>query len=139
MNSQLGAGGDQRADLHPSGNYLGVVVAILFLVNFVNYMDRMVLSVVIEPIRHELGLSDLQIGLLTGFAFAIFYGTAGLGISWLADRYNRKRIIAISLLAWSLMTAITGAAQNFWHLFLARIGVWGRGVRCHPGFSFDHR
>ncbi len=121
--SQLGAGNDRSADFNPSGNYLGVVVAVLFLVNFVNYMDRMVLSVVIEPIRHELGLSDVQIGLLTGFAFAIFYGTAGLGISWLADRYNRKRIIALSLVAWSIMTAVTGAAQSFWHLFLARIGV----------------
>ena len=98
LNSQFGANAGRSANFNPSGNYLGVVVAILFLVNFVNYMDRMVLSVVIEPIRHELGLSDVQIGLLTGFAFAIFYGTAGLGISWLADRYNRKRIIAISLL-----------------------------------------
>jgi len=107
----------------PTRAYLTFVVVALFLVNFVNYMDRMVLSVVIEPIKGELGLSDTQIGLLTGLAFAIFYGSAGLFIAWLADRFNRKLIITVSMLAWSVMTAITGAAQNFWHLFIVRIGV----------------
>ena len=108
---------------HQTSRYLTFVVVALFLVNFVNYMDRMVLSVVIEPIKAELELSDTQIGLLTGLAFAIFYGTAGLFIAWVADRYNRKVILTVSMLAWSVMTAITGLAQNFWHLFMARIGV----------------
>lgn len=114
---------DQTAVNKPTRAYLTFVVVALFLVNFVNYMDRMVLSVVIEPIKGELGLSDTQIGLLTGLAFAIFYGSAGLFIAWLADRFNRKLIITVSMLAWSVMTAVTGAAQNFWHLFIARIGV----------------
>ncbi|MCS5573226.1 MAG: MFS transporter, partial [Pseudomonadales bacterium] len=90
---------------HQTSRYLTFVVVALFLVNFVNYMDRMVLSVVIEPIKAELELSDTQIGLLTGLAFAIFYGTAGLFIAWLADRYNRKVILTVSMLAWSVMTA----------------------------------
>lgn len=111
------------AAAQPSRTYLGCAVAILFLVNFVNYMDRMVLSAVIAPIQEEFGLSRTQLGMLTGLAFAVFYGTAGLGIAWLADRFNRKLIITCSMLAWSLMTALTGAAQNFWHLFLVRIGV----------------
>ena len=115
--------GHTPSTARPSNVQLALVIGVLFLVNFVNYMDRMVLSVVIEPMRHEIGLSDVEIGMLTGFAFALFYGTAGIGISWLADRYNRKRIIALSMVAWSLMTAVTGAAQNFWQLFLARIGV----------------
>ena len=114
---------DQTTVNKPTRAYLTFVVVALFLVNFVNYMDRMVLSVVIEPIKGELGLSDTQIGLLTGLAFAIFYGSAGLFIAWLADRFNRKLIITVSMLAWSVMTAVTGAAQNFWHLFIARIGV----------------
>jgi len=113
---------DQQAERH-SRAYLTFVIVALFLVNFVNYMDRMVLSVVIEPIKGELGLSDTQIGLFTGLAFAIFYGSAGLFIAWLADRFNRKLILTVSMLAWSVMTAITGAAQNFWQLFIARIGV----------------
>jgi len=74
-------------------------------------------------IKTDLGLSDTQLGLLTGFAFAIFYVTLGLPIARFADRNNRKNIVAISLTVWSAMTAISGFALNYWHLLLARIGV----------------
>jgi len=103
--------------------YLRYALTLLALANLINYMDRMIFSVVLEQIKHEFVLSDTQIGLLAGFAFAIFFATFGLVIARLADRYDRTRIIALSILVWSAVTALTGAAQNFWQLFLARIGV----------------
>jgi len=106
-----------------SSAYLVVAVGVLFLVNVVNYTDRMVLSVLIEPIKAEFALSDTQIGVLTGFAFAIFYAIAGVGVARLADRVNRIRLISVLLVVWSAMTALTATAGSFWHLFAARIGV----------------
>lgn len=106
-----------------TSGYLHYALAILALTNLVNYMDRMILAVVIEPIKKELVLTDTQIGLLAGFAFAIFYASFGLVIARVADRASRTRIIAVSMLAWSGITVLTGAAQNFWQLFVARIGV----------------
>ena len=117
----VSANGSQT-ELFTSG-YLVVALAILFMVNVVNYTDRMVLSVLIEPIKAEFMLSDTQIGFLTGFAFAICYAIAGVGLARLADRTNRVKLISVLLVTWSVMTALTAAAQNFWHLFAARIGV----------------
>jgi len=108
---------------HFTSEYLMVALAILFMVNVVNYTDRMVLSVLIEPIKAEFTLSDTQIGFLTGFAFAIFYAIAGVALARRADRTNRVKLISVLLVTWSAMTALTAAAQNFWHLFAARIGV----------------
>ena len=106
-----------------SRSYLGYAMALLFLVNVVNYMDRAIIGVLIEPMRADLGLSDTQIGLMTGVSFALFYAIAGVYLAHLADIRNRTRIIALSLVAWSLMTALTGAAQNVWQLMIARMGV----------------
>ncbi|MBX3594205.1 MAG: MFS transporter [Sphingomonas sp.] len=86
-------------------------------------MDRQILAILQEDIRGELLLSDTQLGLLAGFAFAIFYATLGLPVARLADRGNRVNIIAIALTLWSAMTALCGLAQNFVQLLLARIGV----------------
>jgi len=108
---------------HFTSGYLMVALAILFMVNVVNYTDRMVLSVLIEPIKAEFTLSDTQIGFLTGFAFAIFYAIAGVALARRADRTNRVKLISVLLVTWSAMTALTAAAQNFWYLFAARIGV----------------
>ncbi len=110
--------------------YQWYALALLAVANFINYMDRMILSVVLEDVKVEFALSDTQLGLLAGFAFAIFYGTVGIFIARLADRTNRTRIVAISMLLWSGVTAATGAVQNFWQLFLARvaIGVGEAGV-----------
>ena len=88
-----------------------------------NFIDRQILVILQESIKNDLGLSDTQLGLLTGFAFAIFYVTLGIPIARLADRSNRKRIIAISLAVWSIMTVLSGRAMNFVQLLLARIGV----------------
>jgi predicted MFS family arabinose efflux permease len=106
-----------------SKGYLNYAMGVLCLVNAVNYTDRMVLSIVVEPIKAELALSDTEIGLLTGFSFAIFYGLAGLFIAKLADVGDRRIILSVAIAIWSVMTALTGLAQNFLYLFLARIGV----------------
>jgi MFS family permease len=96
---------------------------LLTLTYFFSYMDRQILSILLEPIRADLKLSDTQLGLLTGLAFALFYATLGIPVARLADRGNRRNIVAISLTVWSLFTAICGLAQNFVQLLLARIGV----------------
>lgn len=99
------------------------VLFVMTLVYAINIADRYVVSTLIEPIRMELGLTDAGVGFLTGVALAIFYVTAGIPLGVLADRANRRNMIALSLAAWSAMTGLCGVAQNFWQLLLARIGV----------------
>ncbi|MEM6699833.1 MAG: MFS transporter [Bacteroidota bacterium] len=106
-----------------SRSYRRYVLFILTGVYTFNFIDRQILVILQEPIKAELGLSDTQLGLLTGLAFAVLYVTLGLPIARYADRSNRKNIISISLMIWSAMTAISGLAQNFIQLLLARIGV----------------
>jgi len=96
---------------------------LLTAVYTINIADRFVMSTLIEPIKAEFALSDTAVGLLTGAALAIFYVSAGIPLGLLADRWNRKRMIAIALGAWSVLTGLCGLAQNFWHLLLLRIGV----------------
>ena len=88
-----------------------------------NYVDRFVLSILIEPIRSELRLSDLQIGILTGAAFALFYSGLALPLARLAERGNRIGILSVSLLLWSLATALCGAVRGFAGLLAARVLV----------------
>jgi predicted MFS family arabinose efflux permease len=98
-------------------------LGLLTLVYSFNFIDRQLLSILQEAIKAELLLSDSQLGLLTGFAFAVFYVTAGIPIARWADRSNRRDIVALSIFIWSFMTAISGAVQNYLQLVLARIGV----------------
>ena len=98
-------------------------LGILTLVYTFNFIDRQLLSILQEAIKTELLLTDAQLGLLTGFAFAMFYVTAGVPIARLADRSNRRNIVAASVGLWSFMTAISGFVQNYAQLLLARIGV----------------
>lgn len=95
----------------------------LMIVYTFNFIDRQILVIIQEPIRNELGLSDTQLGLMTGLTFALFYVILGLPIARLADHSNRRNIVALSLTVWSGMTALSGFAQNFGQLLLARIGV----------------
>jgi predicted MFS family arabinose efflux permease len=88
-----------------------------------NFIDRQLLAILQEPIKLELSLSDSQLGLLTGFAFALFYVIAGIPIARWADRSNRRNIISLSLGLWSLMTAVSGLTHNFIQLLAARVGV----------------
>ncbi len=106
-----------------SPGYANYVLATLFLVYVINFIDRQVLSVFITPIKEEFGVSDTFMGFLVGFAFALFYTIAGIPIARWADRGNRRTIIAIGLTVWSGMTVASGLARNFFQLALARIGV----------------
>ena len=96
---------------------------LLMTVYSANFIDRQLLSILQEPIKIELNLSDGQLGVLTGVSFAFFYVLAGIPIARYADRGNRRNVIAYSVGVWSLMTAVSGAALNYFHLLLARIGV----------------
>lgn len=106
-----------------SSNYKWFVLGILTLVYTFNFIDRQILVILQEPIKADLGLSDTQLGLLTGFSFAVVYVTAGIPIAWLADRSNRRNIVAASLGIFSVMTAVSGMVQNYTQLLLARLGV----------------
>jgi predicted MFS family arabinose efflux permease len=99
------------------------VLGILMLVYALNIADRFVMSTLIEPIKADLKLSDFSIGFLTGTALAIFYVTAGLPLAYLADRVNRRSLVAAAVAAWSILTACCGVAQNYWQLLVARVGV----------------
>jgi len=88
-----------------------------------NFIDRQILVIIQQPIKLEMGLSDTQLGLLSGFAFALVYITAGIPIAYWADRGNRRSIIALAVAVWSGMTALSGLAQNYSHLLMARVGV----------------
>lgn len=99
------------------------VMLILLLAYIFNFIDRQIIGILAVPIKTELGLSDRELGLMGGLAFALFYTGLGIPIAWLADRRNRVTIIAVSLGLWSAFTALCGLAQNFWQLFLARMGV----------------
>ena len=101
----------------------GFVLGILMIVFAINFMDRQLLAMLIEPIKKDLQLSDGSVGLLYGFTFTVFYSAFGIPIARLADRSNRVRIIAHSVLLFSLMTALCGAAGTYLQLLLARIGV----------------
>jgi predicted MFS family arabinose efflux permease len=99
------------------------VLAVLTLTYTFNHVDRQILVILLEPIKAEFGLSDGQVGWLTGLSFAAFYATLGIPVAMWADRGNRRNIISLALALWSAMTALSGLAQNFWHLLLARMGV----------------
>ena len=115
-----------------STRYRWTVLVMLTLVYTFNFIDRQILVILQEPIKAELGLSDAQLGLLTGFSFALVYVTAGIPIAWLADRSNRRNIVAASLAFWSLMTALSGLVQNYGQLLAARIGVGVGEAGCSP-------
>ena len=112
--------------------YTGYVLAILGLISFFNYADRMVLSILLQPIKTDLGLSDTQLGLLSGLAFALFYGSLGIPLARLADRKSRVVLLTGAITVWSLMTALCGLVQNFVQLLLARIGVGVGEAGCVP-------
>lgn len=100
-----------------------LALAILLAVYCFNFIDRTIVSILQEPLKQELRLSDTQLGLISGTAFALFYSTLGVPIARIAERVDRPRIIAIALATWSLMTMLCGFATNFLQLFLCRVGV----------------
>ena len=104
-------------------NYRKYALGILLVGYIINFVDRSILSLLLEPIKLELALSDSQLGFLGGLAFAVFYTFLGIPIAALADRRSRVKILAVSMVIWSAMTAVCGLANNFLTLLLARIGV----------------
>jgi MFS family permease len=111
------------------------VLLMTVMVYTLSIADRYVISTVLEPIRLELQLSDSGIAFLTGVSLAIFYVLFGFPLSWLIDRYSRRHIITVSVIVWSAMTTLTGLAQSYWHLLVARIGVGIGEAGGTPGAS----
>lgn len=103
--------------------YPWVVVTILLVAYVFSFVDRQILNLLVGPIRRDLGINDTQMSLLMGFSFAIFYTILGIPLGRLADRWNRRNLIAGGVVVWSAMTALCGLASSYWQLFLARIGV----------------
>ncbi len=98
-------------------------LALLALVYIFSYIDRQVVAILIEPIKSEFGASDTEMGLLTGLAFGLLYAALGVPVGKLADRKNRRAIVAVACGLWSLATVACGFATNFWQLLLARMSV----------------
>jgi predicted MFS family arabinose efflux permease len=104
-------------------SYRYYVLTVLTLTSMFSIVDRLILSILLQDIKTEFQFTDQQIGLITGLAFTLFYVIFSIPFGWIADRKNRKTMIAICLAAWSAMTASHAAAIGFWSLFLCRIGV----------------
>ncbi|HEX5380175.1 MAG TPA: MFS transporter [Phenylobacterium sp.] len=115
-----------------SDGYRKYALVVLLLVYTVNFLDRQVVTILAEPIKNDLHIADWQIGLMTGFAFAVFYTVLGLPIARLAESFNRVWIIGGSLTVWSGFTILCGQAGNFVQLVMARIGVGIGEAGCTP-------
>ena len=119
-----------------SNAYRAYVLGILVLVYTFNFIDRQIVGILAIPIKEDLGLTDTQLGLMGGLAFALLYTTLAIPIAMLADRWSRTWIMTGALVVWSGMTAVCGMAQNFWQLFLARVGVGiGEAGGVAPAYS----
>ena len=106
-----------------SATYAWYVVGVLNLANISALVDRRVLTLMVEPLKQDFGISDVQVSLLIGISFSLFYTILGIPLARLADAGNRRNIIAVSIALWSLFTAICGMTKNYLQLFSARIGV----------------
>lgn len=113
---------DPSADW-PRPAYSWYAVGVLLLAYTLSFVDRMILSLLVAPIRAALDISDTEVSLLIGLAFALFYTLLGLPIAWIADRWNRRNLIVSGVALWSAMTAACGFAGSYATLFLARMGV----------------
>lgn len=113
---------DEERD-YPGRLYAWGVVAILVATAVVSYTDRQVLSLLVDPIRRDLGISDVQVSLLLGTAFAVIYGVAGIPFGWLADRMSRRNLIFAGVVLWGIGTLACGRSGSFDQLFAARIIV----------------
>jgi len=115
-----------------SPEYTRYALGLLVVVYIFNFIDRSILSILLESIKEEFQVSDTYLGFLSGIAFAALYTTLGIPIARWSDRGNRSAVISLAVFVWSGMTAVTGLAQNFTHLVLARIGVGVGEAGCSP-------
>jgi MFS family permease len=111
------------------GWYATIVLAFLY---WLSVLDRFIISLLVDPIKRDLGLSDKQLGTLHGLAFVVAFTLFGLVFGALADRVNRRRLVYVGVSIWSVATAFCGLAQNFWHLLLARVGVGAGEASLNP-------
>ena len=112
------------------------VLFILVVVYTFNFIDRQIVGILAVPIKADLLLTDTQLGLMGGLAFALFYTGLGIPVAMLADRFSRTWIMTVALVIWSGMTALSGLATNFWQLFSARLGVGvGEAGGVAPAYS----
>ncbi|MDG1234087.1 MAG: MFS transporter [Pseudomonadales bacterium] len=123
---------EEEKALSITPSYRSYALALFLLVYIINFVDRQIFSILIEPIRLEIHLSDTQLGLLGGIAFAIFYTFAGIPIARWADVGVRKNIVALALVIWSVMTMFTSTAKGFGTLLIARVGVGIGEAGCSP-------
>lgn len=107
----------------PSLRYAWYVVLALTAIYMLSYMDRVILSLLVAPMKRDFGISDTQVGLMQGLAFALFYTLVGLPMGRIADTRNRRNLIAAGVVLWSFFTALCSMAGSFWPLFFARMGV----------------
>lgn len=114
---------------YPAARVAWYAVFVLVLAIILALLDRQILSLLVGPIRRDLRITDTDIGLLQGTAFAVFYATAGLPLGLVVDRVSRRNLLAIAILVWSVMSMACGLASSFWELFAARVGV-GIGEAC---------
>jgi MFS family permease len=119
MATELKARGEEPVSLR----YAWFVVFILMLCYALSLIDRQILSLLVGVMKRDLHISDTRVGLLQGLSFAIFYTLAGLPLGRIADTHNRRNLITVGVVAWSIMTAACSAAKNFWALFFTRMGV----------------
>ena len=112
-----------NGNMRPKNGYRNFVLILLTIVYGFNFIDRQIVGILAPFIQADLNLTNTELGLLIGLAFAVFYTTVAIPIAWLADRYNRVNILSIALATWSGFTALTGLANNFIQIGLARMGV----------------
>jgi MFS family permease len=128
-------GADQREG-YPPPDRAWLVLGALGAATIAALIDRQLVNLMVDPIRRTLSISDSQFGVIQGLAFVLFYTFMGVPIGRMADRMNRRNLIVIGILLWSLMTFLCGLAHNFWQLFAARAGVGvGEAVLMPAGFS----
>lgn len=121
---------------YPAIGYAWYVVAVLTLVYVFSFIDRQILNLLVRPIRRDLVITDFQMSLLMGPAFALFYTFFGIPLGRLADSKSRRTIIAVGFVVWSFFTAVCGLARNFWQMMLARVGVGvGEGALSPAAYS----
>jgi predicted MFS family arabinose efflux permease len=125
-----------RPASYPNVAYAWYVVAVLFAATLLSQLDRQLPALLVRPLKQEFGISDTAFSLMQGYGFALFYTLAGLPLGRLVDRGNRRNLIIVGLLFWSLATALFAFAHTYMHLLLARIGVGiGEAVLAPAAYS----
>ena len=114
---------------YPSARYAAYVIGVLFLAFLMAYLDRQIITLLLPSLKADLGVSDTEVSLIQGMAFAGVYAIAGLPAGWISDRANRRNLIVAGVVVWSLATMACGLATNYWQLVLGRMGV-GLGEAC---------